>query len=165
MKNAQYGMVVMALALLMSCNSDEPAMEGLQLKMKATTTSSKINKSGKVQSGGYAFETAMIGVREFEFETEEDDDMGDDDSEEAEFKGSYVVDLIAGTSSPEFINGVLKPGIYDEFEVELGRTLANGNTLFFVFKYKPDSGDSVKVEFSSKEALKLKKVILRISLY
>lgn len=145
--------LMMAMTMLMSCNDNGPAMEGLNLTMKATTSTSKINKSGRVQSGGYAFETAMLGVREFEFETEDDDDNGDDDSEEVEFKGSYVVDLIAGTSSPEFVNGNLKPGFYEEFEIELGKTLANSNTMFFVFKYKPATGDSVRVEFSSKESL------------
>jgi hypothetical protein len=118
-----------------------------------------------VQAGGYSFEQALLGVREFEFETKEEDDSednlkgsssdddGEDDSEEVEFEGNYVVDLIKGTSNPELENGKLKPGIYEEFEVELGRFLANGNTMFIVFKYKPDGGDSVKVEFSTKATL------------
>jgi len=146
-------MMMMMMAMLMSCNDNGPAMEGLNLTMKATTSTSKISKAGRVQGGGYKFETAMLGVREFEFETDDDDDNGDDDDEEVEFKGSYVVDLITGTSSPEFVNGKLKPGFYDEFEIELGRTLANSNTMFFVFKYKPATGDSVRVEFSSKQLL------------
>jgi V8-like Glu-specific endopeptidase len=153
MKTTLFALMMMAMTMLMSCNDNGPAMDGLNLTMKATTSTSKISKSGRVQSGGYSFKTAMLGVREFEFETEGDDDNGDDDSEEVEFKGSYVVDLIAGTSSPEFVNGNLTPGFYDEFEIELGRTLANGNTMFFVFKYKPATGDSVSVEFSSKETL------------
>jgi len=153
MKTTLFALMMMAMTMMMSCNDEGPAMEGLNLTMKATANTSKINKSGRVQSGGYTFEKAMIGVREFEFETEDDDDNGDDDSEEVEFKGSYVVDLIAGTSNPEFVNGKLKPGFYEEFEIELGRTLANSNTMFFVFKYKPTTGDSVRVEFSSKETL------------
>jgi V8-like Glu-specific endopeptidase len=153
MKTTLFALMMMAMTMLMSCNDNGPAMDGLNLTMKATTSTSKISKSGRVQSGGYSFKTAMLGVREFEFETEGDDDNGDDDSEEVEFKGSYVVDLVAGTSSPEFVNGNLTPGFYDEFEIELGRTLANGNTMFFVFKYKPATGDSVSVEFSSKETL------------
>ncbi len=153
MKTTFFALMMMALTMLMSCNDNGPAMEGLNLTMKATTNTSKINKSGRVQSGGYTFETALLGVREFEFETEDDDDNGDDDDEEVEFKGSFVVDLIAGTSNPEFINGNLKPGFYEEFEIELGRTLANNNSMFFVFKYKPATGDSVRVEFSSKETL------------
>lgn len=153
MKTTLFAWMMMAMAMLMSCNDDGPAMDGLNLTMKATTSTSKINKTGRVQGGGYVFKTAKLGVREFEFETEDDDDNGDDDNEEVEFKGSYVVDLIAGTSSPEFVNGNLKPGFYDEFEIELGKTLANGNTMFFEFKYKPTTGDSVRVEFSSKDTL------------
>jgi len=153
MKTTLFAWMMMAMTMLMSCNDNGPAMDGLNLTMKATTSTSKISKSGRVQSGGYSFKTAMLGVREFEFETEGDDDNGDDDNEEVEFKGSYVVDLIAGTSNPEFVNGNLKPGFYEEFEIELGRTLDNSNTMFFVFKYKPATGDSVRVEFSSKETL------------
>jgi hypothetical protein len=153
MKTTLFALMMMAMTMLISCNDNEPAMEGLNLTMKATTSTSKINKSGRIQSGGYSFKTAMLGVKEFEFETAEDDDNNDDDSEEVEFKGSYVVDLIAGTSNPEFINGTLTPGLYEEFEIELGRTLANGNTMFFAFKFKPATGDSVRVEFSSKETL------------
>ena len=162
MKTTFLALVMTAMIALMSCNEDGSTLSGLQVSMKATTTTSKINKSGRVQAGGFAFEQALIGVREFEFETKEEDDSeddrkgsssdddGEDDSEEVEFKGSYVVDLIKGTSDPELSNGALAPGIYEEFEVELGRTLANGNSLFIVFKYKPDTGDSVKVEISSK---------------
>lgn len=165
MKTTFLALVMTAMIALMSCNEDGTALSGLQVNMKATTTTSKINKSGRVQGGGYTFEQALIGVKEFEFETQEEDDSeddrsgsssdddGEDDNEEVEFKGSYVVDLIKGTSDPELTNGKLKPGIYEEFEVELGRTLANGNSLFIVFKFKPDTGDSVKVEISSKATL------------
>ncbi len=167
MKATFFALMMTVMIALMSCNDEGASLSGLQVDMKATTTTSKINKAGRIQASGYSFEQALIGVREFEFETNEedddeddnsgsssdDDDNGEDDSEEVEFKGSYVVDLINGTSDPELINGKLKPGIYEEFEVELGRILPNGNSLFIVFKYKPDAGDSVKVEISSKAIL------------
>lgn len=144
--------LMLTVLVFWSCDDNSLAPEGLQLKMKATTTSSRINSSGRIQSTGYSFEQAMIGVRKFEFETTEDDDLVDD-SNEVEFEGSYVVDLIAGTSNPEFVNGKLLPGFYEEFEIELGKTLANGNSVFIMFKYKPAEGDSVTVEFSSKTSL------------
>jgi len=165
MKATFFALVITVMIALMGCNDEGAAVSGLQVDMKATTTISKINKAGRVQASGYSFEQALIGVREFEFETNEEDDDeddnsgsssdddGEDDSEEVEFKGAYVVDLIKGTSDPELINGKLKPGLYEEFEVELGRILPNGNSLFIVFKYKPDTGDSVKVEISSKSIL------------
>lgn len=165
MKATFFALVMTVMIAMMSCNDEGASMSGLQVNMKATTTTSKINKAGRIQASGYSFEQALIGVSEFEFETNEEDDSeddnsgsssdddGEDDSEEVEFKGSYVVDLIKGTSNPELANGALKPGIYEEFEVELGRTLENGNTMFIVFKYKPNTGDSVKVEISSKAIL------------
>lgn len=143
---------LMMVLAFWSCDDTSVSPEGLQLKMKATTTTSRITSSGRVQSTGYSFEKALLGVRKFEFETTEDDDL-DDDSNEVEFEGSYVVDLIAGTSDPEFVNGKLTPGFYEEFEIELGRTLADNNTVLIVFKYKPAEGDSVTVEFSSKSEL------------
>lgn len=112
--------LMLTVLVFWSCDDNSLAPEGLQLKMKATTTSSRINSSGRIQSTGYSFEQAMIGVRKFEFETTEDDDLVDD-SNEVEFEGSYVVDLIAGTSNPEFVNGKLLPGFYEEFEIELGK--------------------------------------------
>lgn len=165
MKTTFFAVMMMMTIALMSCNDEGAAVSGLAVNMKATTTVSKVSKGGRVQAGGYTFEQALLGVREFEFETKEEDnseddlsgsssdDDGEDDNEEVEFKGQYVVDLIKGTSTPELDNGKLKPGIYEEFEVELDRYLANGNSLFIVFKYKPDTGDSVKVEVSTKATL------------
>jgi len=144
--------LILTVLVFWSCDDNSLAPEGLQLKMKATTTSSRISSSGRTQSTGYSFEQALIGVRKFEFETTEDDDLVDD-SNEVEFEGNYVVDLIAGTSDPEFVNGKLLPGFYEEFEIELGNSLANGNSVFIVFKYKPAEGDSITVEFSSKSKL------------
>lgn len=165
MKTKFFALVMLAMSILWGCDSG-PSMEGIKLEMKATTTLSKVSKSGRVASTGYTFEKALVGVSEFEFETMQEDDSedaeddsngssddGEDDSEKTEFKGSYVVDLIAGTSDPEFVNGNLTPGFYEEIEIELARTLADNNTMFIVFKYKPDTGDSVKVVFSTKETL------------
>ncbi|MEQ1587942.1 MAG: hypothetical protein ABL895_18810 [Cyclobacteriaceae bacterium] len=163
MKTKFFALVMLAMSILWGCNDSGPSMEGIKLEMKATTTLSKVSKSGRVAGSGYTFEKALVGVSEFEFETLEEDDTeddskgssddGEDDSEKVEFKGSYVVDLIAGTSNPEFVNGNLTPGFYEEIEIELARTLADNNTMFIVFKYKPAAGDSVTVEFSTKETL------------
>ncbi len=166
MKTKFFALVMLGMSILWGCNDSGPSMEGIKLEMKATTTLSKVSKSGRIASSGYTFETALVGVSEFEFETVEEDDKedeeddsngssddGEDDSEKVEFKGSYVVDLIAGTSDPEFVNDNLTPGFYEEIEIELARTLTDNNTMFIVFKYKPDTGDSVTVEFSTKETL------------
>lgn len=166
MKTKFFALVMLVMSIMWGCNDSGPSMEGIKLEMKATTAVSKISKSGRVAGSGYTFKKALVGVKEFEFETLEEDDMedaeddsngssddGEEDNEKVEFKGSYVVDLIAGTSDPEFVNGNLTPGFYEEIEIELARTLADNNTMFIVFKYKPDTGDSVTVEFSTKETL------------
>jgi hypothetical protein len=162
MKTKYYGMLIVYVALLLtlvlvsSCGEDV-AQKGLQVEMKATTTNSRITKGGRVAATGYAFKEAMIGISEFEFETLEEDDSenedGEDDNEEIEFEGNYAVDLIAGTSNPEFAVSSIRPGLYEEVEIELGRALPNNNTMFIQLKYKPDGADSVTVEFSTQDKL------------
>lgn len=145
------------------CSNDDPAAEGVKLKMKAVTTLSEIN--GRTSATGLVFSEILLGVRELEFESLEEDDLedsnddsdgedddGEDDNEEIEFKGSYIVDLVNGTSTPDFGLADVQPGIYEEIEIELGPILPNNNSVFIVFTYTPDGGGSpVQVEFSTQE--------------
>ncbi len=147
------------------CNNDEPTAEGIKLQMKAVTSLSTIN--GRTSATGLEFSQILLGVRELEFETLEEDDLedsnddldgdnddGEDDNEEIEFEGSYVVDLINGTSTPDFGLASVQPGIYEEIEIEMGPILENNNSIFIAFSYIPDGGGSaVQVEFSSQEEI------------
>lgn len=96
-----------------------------------------------------------------------DDDSSDDDSSndsgnhhdgefEIEYEGQFIVDLIAGTSDPDFGIADLFPGTYEEIKVKLSPIMDDGNSLFIAFNYQPASGDPVKVEISSKQELKFK---------
>jgi hypothetical protein len=152
MKMKMFALVLLA-AMMWSC-SDDPAIQGVDFKMKATTTSSTINAGGREMNSTYTFQEALVGVREVEFENDSDDDSGDDDFE-IEFEGRYVVDLIAGTSTPDFGISSIDPGLYNEVEIELGAFLEDGNSLFVSFTYQPDAGDPVQVEFSTKALLEI----------
>lgn len=152
MKMKMFAFVMLA-ALVWSC-SEDPAVEGVGFKMKATTTSSAINPGGREMNSAYTFQEARVGVREVEFENDNDDDSGDDDFE-IEFEGRYVVDLIAGTSTPDFGISSIDPGLYNEVEIELGAFLEDGNTMFVSFTYQPDAGDPIPVEFSTKALLEI----------
>lgn len=152
MKMKMFAFVMLA-ALVWSC-SEDPAVEGVGFKMKATTTSSTINPGGREMNSAYTFQEARVGVREVEFENDSDDDSGDDDFE-IEFEGRYVVDLIAGTSTPDFGISSIDPGLYNEVEIELGAFLEDGNTMFVSFTYQPDAGDPIPVEFSTKALLEI----------
>lgn len=76
-----------------------------------------------------------------------------DDDNEAEFKGPFVVDLIAGTSTPDFGFADVSPGHYDEIEIKLGPVLDNQNSVFIVFTYKPDGVNITTVEFSTQKRI------------
>ena len=111
--------------------------------MKATTTTSTINSGARVAESTIDFTNALIGVTEIELESLEigeddhhsggdsdddsdydgEDDDGDDSDEgenhhegefEIEYQGQFVVDLIAGTSDPDFGIADLIPGTYKE---------------------------------------------------
>ena len=95
------------------------------------------------------------------------DDDGDDDSSddngnhhdeefEIEYEGQFIVDLIAGTSDPDFGIADLFPGTYKEIKVKLRPIMDDGNSLFIAFNYQPAAGDPVMVEISSKQELKFK---------
>lgn len=144
---------MLAMAVISGCDDSNSISQGVKFKMKATTSGSQIMPSGRTNGTSYTFEKALVGVRKVEFENDDDDDNGDDF--EIEFKGRYVVDLIAGTSNPEFGISQIDPGLYNEIEIELGQFLDGGNSMFVALTYQPSSGDPVKVEFSTKALLEI----------
>jgi hypothetical protein len=171
MKNTIKIMAFVSLIILVnviqSCSdeSSEPALAQAKLEMKAVSAQSTI-KTGRVQATGLEFTQVLIGVTEMEFETFEENDLedsgefedndsdGEDDNEEIEFEGNFVVDLISGTSNPDFGLADLAPGIYEEMEIEMGPILEGGNTMFVAFNYVPDGAtDTVRVEYSNKQEI------------
>lgn len=148
--------------ILQGCSNNEPGLAQVNLQMEATTALSTINPGGRVAATGLVFTDVLLGVTEIEFETEEEDNSeanddfedsdedGEDDNEEIEYKGNYVVDLIAGTSTPDFGTADIAPGIYDELEVELGPILDGDLSIFVAFEYTPDGQtETVKYEYST----------------
>ncbi len=148
--------------VLQSCSdSDDPSATRVDLEMKATTSLSTL-KSGRTKNSGLEFQEVLIGVTELEFETLEEDDAeengeyddedgdGEDDNEEVEFEGRFVVDLINGTSTPDFGVSTVVPGVYEEIEIEMEPILEGGNTMFIAFEFTPEGADPVNVEYSNK---------------
>ena len=142
--------------VMQSCNNNDPGLSDIRLEMKATTALSTINSSGRVMNSGLVFTDVVIGVTEIEFETFEEDEAedndgdGEDDNEEVEYEGEFVVDLIAGTSTPDFGEATIAPGIYEEMEIELSPILEDGNSVFVAFEYTPDGvADPVRYEYST----------------
>jgi len=89
-------------------------------------------------------------------ENDDSDDNDDyDDAYEIEYEGNFIVDLIAGTSTPDLgiTNGL--PGTYKELEVELEPILEGGYSVFIVLTYQPEGSDPIVVEFSTNRAIEI----------
>jgi hypothetical protein len=144
-----------------SCSSDDPKVAKTDIEFRAVSSQFSLGNA-RVEVSEVTFTEVLIGVTEIEFETaeeneseddgdfEDDDDDGEDDNEKVEFEGSYVVDVLNGTSTPDFGLANLSQGIFEEIEIELGPVLEGGNTVFVAFSFVPDGGgDAVNVEYSN----------------
>lgn len=156
-------------SILFSCSDDAgtPGTAGVQLQMKATASLSKISASGRSMATGAIFRQVLLGVTELEFESADENNMeaendahdGDGDGEAAnekvEYHGSYVVDLIKGTSTPDFGIADLLPGTYEEMEINIGPVLDSGKSILVAFDIPRDGADTLKIEFSTSDELQL----------
>lgn len=109
----------------------------------------------------------MVGVKELEFEAvgqEDDDDseeecdsleMEDHDEGELEFEGEFAVNLLNGTSTPDFGIAQIVPGVYLEIEMELAPVLPSGNTIQIRATLFTSSGDQYIIEYSDKFSAEL----------
>ncbi len=82
------------------------------------------------------------------------DDSFDDSDSDIEFEGRFVVDLIAGTSNPDFGIADVYPGIYKEIELKLEPILEGGYSIFIEFKYNVDGFEPVTVQYSTDKQFK-----------
>ena len=156
---------------------DVTISQGVSIRMKAVTTqhtlASVSKTNGRTMASGLNFSQILLGLEELELENEladslehEDDDHGDrvmhsdssshegDDDEDdhhLEIKGAFVLDLIAGTSTPALDTAVLDSGIYNEIKLKLGEVLDSGNSVFIAF-----TKDTISYELSTKEHIQLK---------
>lgn len=142
----KFNLFLVASGLMVgACSDDDKAAAGINLDMKAVSSLSTIQSAGaRSAATGLEFTEITFGIKEVEFETEAEDDLEntsgvEDASDEIEFEGPYVVDLIKGVSTPDFGVGVVVPGAYSQIEIEMGPVLADGNTLRLAFNYNGKS--------------------------
>lgn len=149
-------LLVAIAGLMVTGCSDDPALNGVKMQMKAVSSQSAINGrvNGRISTTGLTFTEVKVGVSELEFETDlensDEDISGESDSEEVEFEGPYTVDLIHGTSDPDFGLADVTGGMYDEIEIELAPVMADGNSIFISFTY-----DGKTYEFSTTEEIEI----------
>jgi hypothetical protein len=150
MKTKFFLLLIVVSLLAGGCMNHEDAREGIAVKMRAVTNFSSINSPGKVSAKGFMFDKVLMGVRELEFELEDDEGI---DEDEIEFEGYFVVDLLKGTSVPDFGVARVQPGLYEEVEIETEGILANKNTVFISFTHMANGISTTRVEFSTKEEI------------
>lgn len=166
------------MLLVVSCGENvDPTKADIKLEMKATTSLSTINTNARIANSGIEFTKVLIGVTEIEFESmgdndsenydvnddhsgndsDNDDHSGNDSDnddveheDEIEFKGLFIVDLLNGTSDPDFgITNVI-PGIYEEIEVKISPILDDGNSIIVALTYQKEGMmEPLKLEFTS----------------
>ena len=155
------------IIVLGSCGeSVDPTKTNVKIEMKAVSKLNSLNAGARVANSSIEFTEALVGVTEIELELKENDESNDDsnddndhnfssdgkddDSEdEIEFEGQFTVDLLKGTSDPDFGIADVIPGEYEEIEIEINPILDDGNSIFIAFTYQPDEGESIDVEFTS----------------
>ncbi len=160
--NIRNFLFLLILIAISACTNQDPAATGVNLKMKAETTQSSF-KTGRTSASDITFNEVLLGVRKIELEGSDEDENehdgenhnDDNENEEIEFKGSFVVDLINGTSTPDFGIANITPGIYEEIEISLDQILPDSNSIFIAFTFTTDAGDLVSVELSTKKKIKL----------
>lgn len=154
---------IILLAVSTGCESEDPTLASVSLNMTATSTNSEIATNGRVAaSNKIVFSEFLIGVTEIEFETVEEDEAEEDEDgneteteeEDIEFEGVFVVDVLNGTSHPDFGIADLAPGVYSEIEMEMEPVLENEQTISIKATFTKDNVD-FPVEFTSNDDFEL----------
>ena len=146
------------------CSDSGPSPATVSMKLKASSATSTFSSGGRTASslGGrtsaasFTFTKILLGVTELEFETSDEnlqeDQLGETENEEVEYKGQFVIDLITGTSTPDFGSAGIAPGQYEEIEIEVAPILPAGNSVFIAFEAS-NGAEISKIEFSSTDSL------------
>ena len=150
-------LVMMAIGITFtSCDSDDPSNAAvIDMKMKAKTSAN--NVAGRSAVENVTFNEVLLGVSELELETIQEDELeeleGEDEEEEVEFEGRFVVDLLNGTSTPDFGVSSIVPGVYDEIELELSPIVEDQYSVFVSFSYMDANNETINVEYSNANEL------------
>ncbi len=147
--------------MIQSCGEDEniPTNAQASFEMRAVTGSTT-SPNGRVANTGFTFTEVFAGVTEIELETLEEDleeeENGEDENEEVEFEGNFVINLLTGTSDPDFGLSELLAGVYQEIEIEFENILEGDKTLIVNFNFIPEGATNPTfVEFSTSEEFEL----------
>jgi hypothetical protein len=144
------GLLLMIAASCSKNNSDT----GIALSFKGVTTLSSTAKSASVVSP-YSFTEALMGIKEIEIKRKEEhlhDTLTPRDTlkHNFDFKGKYLIDLLTGTSTPDFGLANFVPGTYNKFESETARLIDGGKSISVKGTYTDAALKAYNFSFSTR---------------
>lgn len=180
MKNRLLFTALITLLLIVAgCESNDPGLNKLKVDMVAENpTSSRMMSGGRTATEGdtVIFKSFLLGVTEITLKGKEygkgrckndDDDQnheGDEDSDHQDdqnsknkwtVEGEYVVDVLAGTSTPD-ISADLPPDsiTFHKMEIEFGPLLPDSNSVY-INAIVIHGEDTLEVEFATKRKFEI----------
>jgi hypothetical protein len=118
---------------------------GISLSIKGSTTLPLVKKSATVE--GFIFSEALLGIKDIEIKME--DELLDDGDMDFDFNGNYVVDLLAGTTTPALGFSEFLPGTYNKFESETALALEGDKSISLKGTYTTADGTVYTFELST----------------
>lgn len=140
------------LFIFTSCTDDSP-----EINTKASFSirqETSLNKSdGKSKTvvdplnENISFSKVLFGVSDISIKQEsETSENGSGD--EISFKGSYVFDVLTGTSTPPIVPVEAEPGMYSEIKFKIDNVLPDGNSIVIYGNYE-NNNISFDFEFTT----------------
>jgi hypothetical protein len=156
--NLTMASIVIASVSCTKSNTDNNT--GIALSFKAKTSLlAGLPASDPVTKGaaaGFTFSEALIGIKQIELKREEEE-FSDSamvhnpmNKHKFDFEGSYLVDLLAGTSTPDIGFTDFVPGTYNKFESETAQLIHEGKTVSVIGTYTDPSSKVYNFNFSTK---------------
>jgi hypothetical protein len=151
MKNILKLLSAVIMVTAISCTKDNKSGINtvISLTFKGTTALPGIKKS--LNTEGFTFTEALLGIKEIEIKK-----VGDVSNNDGkfDFDKNYIVDLLAGTTTPAFGTSEFLPGRYNKLESKTSNLLDGGNSVSLKGTYTDNVGTTYKFEFSSTSVFK-----------
>ena len=143
MKKVSVLFLPLLIVFASACNKDKEGAYRLNV----------IAKSAKSSSATFQLNSASCYVTELELEADDDDYRDDDDRNEIDLEGRYLVDLLTGNSSPALPEIDVVSANYDELEIEFGEDDDQGIYSFRVEGSYNDGSNDIPVIIEIEEEL------------
>jgi hypothetical protein len=172
--------VITILLIAAGCESNDPSLNKLKVDMVAeNSASARMLSGGRIatESDTVIFNSFLLGVTEISLKGKEygkgrcdndndddqnhesDEDSDDQDGESSknkwEVEGEFVVDVLAGTSTPDMSADLPPDSItFHKMEIEFGPVLPDSNSVY-INAHVIRGDDTLKVEFATKRKFEI----------